>query len=201
MSFKPLAGVMLLVALLLSGCAAPSLPQTAERDELMERIFAKSTIVLALKEIDARGAANPEQEPYMESADASLARHKKQMNVDLPAAYWAQRRENLMLLTDAKARAEAKAMVEYREKYLEQLSRANTSMLAALANSPRMDALPQFPLVLPNDQQLSHYYMLIVAADALQTIDTFYQSMAVLDAQYGVCALYKDCYRPDFREH
>ncbi|QXI08098.1 hypothetical protein HU718_010470 [Pseudomonas tensinigenes] len=200
MSLKPLLALLVLVGML-AGCASPPppLPDTPQRRELMERMFAKSTIMLSFKELEARAAAEPGEPKRQVSADEALAKHKQQMNVDLPAAYWQQRRANLAQLIDARAKGEAVGLAAYKEKYFEQLSQAPTPMLAALANAPRMDALPEFPLVLPNDHQLSYFYLMTVAEETFWEIEQFYQHMADLDAQYGVCALYPGCYRPDFR--
>ncbi|MHC5132509.1 hypothetical protein ACYSTU_15325 [Pseudomonas glycinis] len=200
MSLKTLL-VMLGLVVMLTGCASPppALPDTPQRRELMERMFAKSTIMLSFKELDARSAAVPGEPQRQLSADEALASHKQQMNVDLPAAYWEQRRANLAQLIDARAKGEAIGLATYKQKYFEQLSLAPTPMLAALANAPRMDALAEFPLVLPNDHQLSYFYLMTVADETFWEIEQFYQHMAALDAQYGVCALYPDCYRPDFR--
>jgi hypothetical protein len=200
MSFKSLF-VLLVLGMVLAGCASPppSLPDTPERSELMERMFAKSTIMLSFQELDARAAAVPGEPKRQVTADEALAKHKQQMNVDLPAAYWEQRRANLAQLIDARAKGEAIGLAAYKEKYFAQLSQAPTPMLAALANAPRMDALPEFSLVLPNDHQLSYFYLITVADETFGEIERFYQNMADLDAQYGVCALYKGCYRPDFR--
>jgi len=200
MSRKSLLALLVLIGML-AGCASPppSLPDTPQRRELMERMFAKSTIMLSLKELDARAAAEPGEAKRQVSADEAVASHKKQMNVDLPAAYWAQRRANLAQLIDARAKGEAIGLAAYKVKYIEQLARAPSPMLTALANAPRMDALPEFALVLPNDHQLSYFYLMTVADETFWEIEQFYQNMADLDAQYGVCALYPDCYRPDFR--
>ncbi|QHC94958.1 MULTISPECIES: hypothetical protein [unclassified Pseudomonas] len=200
MSLKSLLALLVFVGML-AGCASPppSLPDTPQRRELMERMFAKSTIMLSFKELEARAAAEPGERKRQVSADEAVASHKKQMNVDLPAAYWQQRRANLAQLIDARAKGEAIGLTAYKEKYFEQLSEAPTPMLAALADAPRMDALPEFALVLPNDHQLSYFYLMTVADETFWEIEQFYQHMADLDAQYGVCALYPDCYRPDFR--
>ncbi|EJN30713.1 hypothetical protein [Pseudomonas sp. GM80] len=200
MSRKSLFALLVLIGML-AGCASPppSLPDTPQRRELMERMFAKSTIMLSLKELDAHAAAEPGGAKRQVSADEAVASHKKQMSVDLPAAYWAQRRTNLAQLIDARAKGEAIGLAAYKEKYFEQLSQATTPVLTALANAPRMDALPEFALVLPNDHQLSYFYLMTVADETFWEIEQFYQHMADLDAQYGVCALYPDCYRPDFR--
>ncbi|KAE9640497.1 hypothetical protein [Pseudomonas sp. PB106] len=200
MSFKPLV-VLLVMVTLLAGCISqpPPLPDTPQRHELMERIFAKSTIVVSLKQIDADAAAHPEKQPPPVSADEALATQKKEMNVDLPAAYWQQRREYLVQFLDAKEKGMAAGMATYKEKYFDQLSRAQTPMLAALANAPRMDAMPQLPLVLPNDRQLAFVYMITMAEVAFAQINKYTQDMIDLDAQYNVCAKTKDCFRPDWR--
>ncbi|MER2102990.1 MAG: hypothetical protein ABS999_13965, partial [Pseudomonas atacamensis] len=100
---------MLALVVMLTGCASPlpALPDTPQRRELMERMFAKSTIMLSFKALDARSATVPGEPQRQLSADEALASHKQQMNVDLPAAYWEQRRANLAQLIDARAKGEA----------------------------------------------------------------------------------------------
>ncbi|OPB01070.1 hypothetical protein BFW87_01140 [Pseudomonas fluorescens] len=165
----------------------PGLSSTPERDALIEQIVSQSIIA------DMKPAATPLSESArVDAVDLVVSKRKALMNLDLPAAYWAEYRQNVESYLAQTRGIKAKALEQYKVAYRERLSRMETLTIKTLVpDTPATDITQSLAL---NSSMLQVYRRLSEQLEKEVAAESW-SHMADMDKRYGVCERYAQCWQ------
>ncbi|NVZ71755.1 hypothetical protein [Pseudomonas costantinii] len=163
------------------------LPATPERDALSEQIISQSIIA------DMKPVITPVNEgARAEAAELVVSKRKEQVNLDLPDAYWAQYRQNVVTYLVQASGVKAKALEQYKVEYRARLSRMDTPTIKTLVpDTPATDVTQALAL---NSSMLLAYHRLSEQLEKEAAAENW-AHMAELDKRYGVCERYAQCWQ------
>ncbi|AZC26563.1 hypothetical protein C4K39_4918 [Pseudomonas sessilinigenes] len=162
------------------------LPATVERDEMIEQIVSQS-IISEMKPGPALSESSQN-----EAVDLVVDKRKRQMNLDLPDAYWTQFRQNVATYLKQAQGVKASALEHYKVEYHTRLSRLDTPAIKALV--PDTQATDVTQALATNNAMLQYYHRLDEQLQK-ETMADHWTRMADLDKRYGVCERYAQCWQ------
>lgn len=188
-----LATLTLAATLLLGACATapqppapplgPVLPDTPQRSQWIEQALARDPV------------ARPKEKPAVFSSnDETVAKLRKERNLPVPDEYWALYKQNLDTLRADMQQQKVTGRAAYIAVYTDQLNRADDQTLQRLATAP--DSLDKASSRAWTQRMVDRLLNYITDDNkaTVTTLQNHMQRMALMDRQYKVCALYKDCW-------
>ncbi|WDU63909.1 hypothetical protein LRS56_05100 [Pseudomonas poae] len=163
------------------------LPATPERDALTEQIVSQSIIAQMKPE-----PAAPSESVQNGAVDLVVNNRKREMNLQLPDAYWAEYRQNVTTYLVEARGVKAKALEQYKVEYRARLSRLDTPSIKALVpDTPATDVTQALAV---NGAMLQYYRQLNEQMEK-EVLAENWGRMAELDKRFGVCERYAKCWR------
>lgn len=161
-------------------------PSTPERTALIDQIIEQSlTQDMKSTGISAENEATPGK------VDKAVNDRKKQLNLTLPDAYWAEYRENVVTFANAIGMTKADALKLYKEHYRTQLESLETAELKTLAPDSAEADLSKGMRV--NNDMMQHYNR-VMREVLKERMSENLARMADLDRRYDVCKRSTKCW-------
>ncbi|ORT68493.1 hypothetical protein BTA49_15945 [Pseudomonas mosselii] len=138
-------------------------------------------------------ASQNRQPPPRQSNAQVVAELRQKRDLQLPDAYWAQWQHNLDAFDADAARHKEAQRAHYITTFTDQLKRADDLTLQRLANAP--DTLDAATRKAWKVRLIDRYSRYIIDSEVNRDIiDAHLRRMALMDRQFGVCALDSDCW-------
>jgi len=167
------------------------LPDTPHRLELIGRIIDNS-LIPAMKPDPAEIAKSAVS---AEKIDGLIAERKAKLGFTLPDDYWTLYRQNLQAFDAEAAQRKERTLQLYEDEYLLRLRRLKDEDLEQRAQPEDKSAKSTNVAALEEYKSMTLYYFGASKRVMLETIDHHLERMAQMDAHYGVCERYADCWR------
>ncbi|PYC19652.1 hypothetical protein [Pseudomonas mosselii] len=188
---------LLVLSLLLSLTGCKGLPHSTTEDApplgpiLLDSEARIAWIAQALA-LDPLASQNRQPPPRQSNAEV-VAKLRQKRDLQLPDAYWRQWQHNLDAFDADAARHKEAQRALYIATFTDQLKRVDDLTLQRLANAP--DTLDAATREAWKVRLIDRYSRYIIDSEVSRDIlDAHLRRMALMDRQFGVCALDSDCW-------
>ena len=168
-----------------------ALPDTPHRVTLIDQIIDSSVI--------SRMKPDPSQDNSSrmtpEKLDSLITERKGKLGFTMPDDYWALYRQNLIAFDDEAAGNKAETLKRYKDEYRLRLQRLDDQQLEQWALPEDKSAKPANKAAFEQYKAMALYYFQASKTVLIETIDHHLDRMAQMDARYGVCERYSECWK------
>lgn len=188
---------LLVLSLLLSLAGCNALPrsttdQAPPLGPVLPDSEARNAWIAQALALDPLASQNRQPPPRQSNAQI-VAKLRQKRDIQLPDAYWSQWQRNLDVFDADTARHKETQRGLYIDTLTDQLKRVDDLTLQRLANAP--DTLDAATREAWKRRLIERYSRYIIDSEVNRDIiDAHLRRMALMDRQYGVCALDSDCW-------
>ncbi|MGY3014632.1 hypothetical protein [Pseudomonas mosselii] len=188
---------LLVLSVLLSLTGCKGLPHSTSEDApplgpILPDSEARNAWIAQALALDPLASQNRQPPPRQSNAQV-VAELRQKRDLQLPDAYWAQWQHNLDAFDADAARHKEAQRAHYITTFTDQLKRADDLTLQRLANAP--DTLDAATRKAWKVRLIDRYSRYIIDSEVNRDIiDAHLRRMALMDRQFGVCALDSDCW-------